>query len=373
MFGRREPCKRGNVDEPEAASRHARTVWTDHLLEKHECASYERTRSLDIELGDRRLALLLPEWLPEVEPITVAEHADLVFVVGAIRAPSDRHVDGDGVVLVARRRDGNSYAVHVWHALYPWALRYLVGEGAKERDHAALLLLFQNRPTLALELLRQVFGVDTEAAGPAQIESVDVTEAVPAELRADFVVRYVGGRKALVVVVEVQRRRDPAKRFTWPAYVALLRARFRSDVRLLVVAPDPAVARWCRRPIALGNDAMFTPTVLSSDEIPAVTDPEIARADPELSVLSAIAHGGGEVGRAVAVGRAGLAAVEELGSIDTDRAVIYFDLIRAALSEAARKAIDAMISQKYEFQSDFALRYIAEGKAEGKAKVRPTR
>jgi hypothetical protein len=37
------------------------------------------------------------------------------------------------------------------------------------------------------------------------------------------------------------------------------------------------------------------------------------------------------------------------------------------LSEAARKAIDAMTSQKYEFQSDFALRYIAEGKAEGRA------
>jgi hypothetical protein len=37
------------------------------------------------------------------------------------------------------------------------------------------------------------------------------------------------------------------------------------------------------------------------------------------------------------------------------------------LSEAARKATDAMISQKDEFQSDLALRYIAQGKAEGVA------
>ena len=74
--------------------------------------------------------------------------------------------------------------------------------------------------------------------------------------------------------------------------------------------------------------------------------------------------------RALAVGQAGLSAVEALGKLDAERAVIYFDLIRAALSEAARKAIDAMISQKYEFQSDFALRYIAEGKAEGKAEGR---
>ena len=119
------------------------------------------------------------------------------------------------------------------------------------RDHAALLLLFQNRPTLALELLHRAFGLGAEAAEPAQIESVDVTEAMPAELRADFVVRYLGGKKPLVVVVEVQRKRDATKRFTWPAYVALLRARFRTDVRLLVVAPERAVAQWCRRPDTL--------------------------------------------------------------------------------------------------------------------------
>ena len=86
------------------------------------------------------------------------------------------------------------------------------------REHAALLLLFQNRPMLALELLRDALGVATEAAEPAQVESVDVTEALPAELRADFVVRYLGGKRPLVVVVEVQRRRDATKRYTWPAY-----------------------------------------------------------------------------------------------------------------------------------------------------------
>jgi hypothetical protein len=238
------------------------------------------------------------------------------------------------------------------------------------REHAALLLLFQSQPALALELLRDTLGVATDAAEPAQVESVDVTEALPAELRADFVVRYLGGKRALVVVVEVQRARDPTKRYTWPAYVALLRARFRCDAWLLVVAPDPAVANWCSQPIEIGNGAVFTPAVLSSAEIPVVTDHATARANPELAVLSVIAHGNDELDRALAVGQAGLSVVEALEKLDAERAVIYFDLIRAALSDAARKAIDAMISQKYEFQSDFALRYIAEGKAEGEAKGR---
>ena len=98
-----------------------------------------------------------------------------------------------------------------------------------------------------------------------------------------------------------------------------------------------------------------------------VANHDVARANPELSVLSVIAHGGDELEQALAVGQAGLSAVEALQKLDAERAMIYFDLIRAALSDAARKAIDAMISQKYEFQSDFARRYIAEGTAEGRA------
>jgi hypothetical protein len=47
-------------------------------------------------------------------------------------------------------------------------------------EHAALVLLFQNRPELALELLRTL-GVNTVARGPAVLESVDLTSAVPAE------------------------------------------------------------------------------------------------------------------------------------------------------------------------------------------------
>lgn len=235
------------------------------------------------------------------------------------------------------------------------------------REHAALLLLFQSQPALALELLRDTLGIATDTDEPAQVESVDVTEALPAELRADFVVRYLGGKRHLVVVVEVQRARDPTKRYSWPAYVALLRARFRCDARLLVVAPDETVASWCRQPIEIGNGAIFTPTVLSSADIPVVANHDVARANPELSVLSVIAHGGDELEQALAVGQAGLSAVEALQKLDAERAMIYFDLIRAALSDAARKAIDAMISQKYEFQSDFARRYIAEGKAEGRA------
>jgi hypothetical protein len=206
--------------------------------------------------------------------------------------------------------------------------------------------------------------VKVDAAGPAHIESVDLTAALPAEYRADLVIRYSGGTEPVVLVVEVQLERDAEKRFSWPAYATLLRARYRCRVWLLVFAPRPAVARWCAKPIDIGNGALFTPTVLSAEAIPIVVDAAVARAAPELSVLSALAHGGEDQTQATAIGLAGLAAVKTL---ETERAVIYFDLIRAALGEAARKAIDAMLPQGYKFQSDIALQNQALGEARGKA------
>lgn len=53
--------------------------------------------------------------------------------------------------------------------------------------------------------------------------------------------------------------------------------------------------------------------------------------------------------------------------LDPERSRLYFDLIATSLSEAARKALQAMDPAKYEFRSEFAKRYIALGKAEGRA------
>jgi len=231
-------------------------------------------------------------------------------------------------------------------------------------EHSALLLLFQNRPALALELLQGALAVEVRATEPAHLESVDLTAALPAEYRADLVVRYSGGSDPLVVAVEVQLERDAEKRYSWPVYATLLRARYRCAVCLLVFAPRSAVARWCAQTIEIGNGAKFTPIVLSVESIPIVVDPEVACAAPELSVLSALAHGGGDQAQATAIGLAGLAAVSTL---ETERGVIYWDLISAALGEVARKAIEAMIPQGYKFQSEFALKHQALGEARGEA------
>lgn len=99
------------------------------------------------------------------------------------------------------------------------------------------------------------------------------------------------GVPVLGIVAEVQLSPDERKSYVWPAYVTNLRARLAIPVALLVVAADDAVARWAARPIAIGGGNRFTPLVLHPAGVPVVTDEAEARADPELAVLSAIAHG----------------------------------------------------------------------------------
>jgi hypothetical protein len=61
----------------------------------------------------------------------------------------------------------------------------------------------------------------------------------------DLVVLLVDGKPVLGIVVEVQLLPDPQKRFTWPVYVAGLRARLKCPACVLVVTPSERGAR-CR-------------------------------------------------------------------------------------------------------------------------------
>jgi hypothetical protein len=226
--------------------------------------------------------------------------------------------------------------------------------------HEALLLLFRNRPELAPELLREALGIELPAYTEVRVESADLTEVVPAEYRADLVVLLVDGKPVLAIAVEVQLARDDRKRFTWPVYAAGLYARFECPAVVLVVTPAPEVARWAAEPIRLGPVSSFSALVLGPDAVPVVTDPARAEADPELGVLSAMAHGRGNVEQAVQIALAAIAGAKLVQ--DRDVSVLYFDLIDAALSEAARKAFQ-MLPQGYEFQSETLRKNVATTKA----------
>ncbi|WP_280398833.1 hypothetical protein [Nocardia carnea] len=170
------------------------------------------------------------------------------------------------------------------------------------------------------------------------------------------------------MVVEIQLRRDPDKLWSWPVYTASLRARMRCPVLLLTVCPDPRTAKWAAQPLEFGYgnpSTTLAPLVLDPSAVPVVTDPEVATELPELAVLSAVAHpqhpDHAQIWRALAVG---------LRTLGDDPALRYHDFILTMLPRAVRPAWEAIMStglRDYNFTSDFARRYVAEGRAEGRA------
>jgi hypothetical protein len=100
----------------------------------------------------------------------------------------------------------------------------------------------------------------------------------------------------------------------------------------------------------------------SPNAVPVVRDPDVARRDPELAVLSAMAHGKDEPDIAFSIASAAFAGCRQL---DDERAMLYFDLIETSLGNAARAAFkDLMAHGNYEFQGEFARTHRAAGKAE---------
>ena len=106
---------------------------------------------------------------------------------------------------------------------------------------------------------------------------------------------------------------------------------------------------------------MFRPRLIGPEGIPQVTDLDRAVREPQLAVLSVVAHGGGEVEAAVSIARAAVGAVMQLPE---EQRLLYSALIEKALSEAARKALD-MEPQIVKFFSDAQRRSYDLGKAEG--------
>jgi hypothetical protein len=170
------------------------------------------------------------------------------------------------------------------------------------------------------------------------------------------------------IVVEVQLAVDDRKRFVWPAYVANLRARLKCPVSLLVVTADDSVARWASRDVEMGAANRFKPYVLGPSGVPVVTDEAQARENPELAVLSAMAHGRDADSKRAA--EIAAAAYVVSAGLDVDRSKIYCDLIHHSLGEAARQALKKVDARTYVYQSDFARKYIAQGRAEGVAEGR---
>ena len=233
--------------------------------------------------------------------------------------------------------------------------------------HEGVIALVRDNPAFAASVLRDLLHVDVPRFHAARLTEAALPQLVPVEYHADAVVLFDGvvddeTKPVLGTIFEVQLERKDRKRYTWPLYAVAARARHECPFLLTVVTPDAAVARWADQPIELGN-GFFAPCVIGPQGIPQVTDRDQAAREPQLAVLSVVAHGNGDVATAMSIARA---AIDATRSLPDEQRVLYSGLIEKALSEAARKALD-MEPQIKQFFSEAHQRSYAKGEAKGKA------
>ncbi|CAM3971500.1 hypothetical protein NONI108955_02180 [Nocardia ninae] len=225
--------------------------------------------------------------------------------------------------------------------------------------HELLIELFRQRPQLAAELLTSRLGTDLPEFDHARLECGDFPDINPTEYRADAVVVLANGTTpAVAVVVEVQLQPDKDKTWSWPVYLTTLRARLKCPTILLVLCPYRRTAAYCRRPITVAPEFTLKPLVLSPTDVPVVTDPETAEANPELAVLSAVAHGNHPDSETILT----ILATRVLAA---PHGKMYIDQVTGLLPEAARHFLESLMTAGYEYQNELIRTYYFEGKTEG--------
>ncbi len=135
-----------------------------------------------------------------------------------------------------------------------------------------------------------------------------------------------------------------------------------------MVSEDPGVSKWCGQPIVVGEpDFVLSPITFSTGDVPRIADPELARRHPEITVMSMLLHYDEDPERLT---RALSVALDEADRISPERAKMYADLVLGSLkNSAARQFLEEALSiAAYEYKSDFARRYVAEGEARGEAR-----
>jgi hypothetical protein len=224
--------------------------------------------------------------------------------------------------------------------------------------HAILVDIFRARPSVAAALLRRAGVRVARGLTPEVVESTFPVSM--ADTHADVVVVFRGadGSATLVVVLEVQLTTDPEKPARWLTYHVAAGERHGCPVIVVVVAPAARVARWARKPYAVGPRGSFAPVVLGPDEVPRVSDLAEGERSPELAVLSLLAHRR-EADRAALREVTAMLAAEE-----GDRASLYFDLLQATFGQALTRAVEDLMVNG-EPLSEWAKAHYRQGKAEG--------
>jgi hypothetical protein len=234
--------------------------------------------------------------------------------------------------------------------------------------HDGPIDLVREHPDLALDLVRGRPGIKLPRNPKTSLAPTDMSAAVPVQYLADMVVLVsdgTTGKPVLAVVIEPQLRDRDTKRYSWPVYVTTSRRVSTCPKAVLVViCPDPAEARKCRRTIRTGHPGFdLTPIVIDSSGPPG------GGGNPYLTVFAAAM---GAIDMTVEPGARQVINALASAPVKLPERRRMTAIILKIASDAAREILEALMhTAEYEktFMDEAYEEGEAKGKAEGKAEA----
>jgi hypothetical protein len=236
--------------------------------------------------------------------------------------------------------------------------------------HEALHRIFTHDTDLFARTMRQVFGTDVPVPREVSVLSTDYTVVTPVHdrhgdsaLLAELLVEGTSDR--YVIIVESQTDPDPDAEYRWPFYAGYLHDKYHCPVVLLVVTSKKGTARWARKPIKIGLPGLIClvvyATVLGPDNVVAITDPDIARADPGFAVFAAITHSRSKQIDVILEALAGA-----LTTMDEETGSLLAEFTEAGLGDTKGRSIwrNLMATRSYPYVSQLRSQGREEGVAE---------
>jgi hypothetical protein len=231
-------------------------------------------------------------------------------------------------------------------------------------EHQVVIELVRDRGELLREVLPE--GHPRKALSLTSASTSADLSLVPKQYLADQLTLYQdeAGALCFAILTEVQREEDEMKEWTWPVYLSVARFQHRCPVLLLVFALKRKVERWARalinRDLPSWGEA---PVVISARDIPLLDTPQQIRKNPQLAVLSVMAH--------PSLKLAEIVLKTFRGCLKEDRYPLYCEAVMRALSRRDRSALEAkMMIKGINYKTAFALKYLNEGLEKGIAKGR---
>ncbi|GAB3961723.1 hypothetical protein GCM10029978_014650 [Actinoallomurus acanthiterrae] len=226
--------------------------------------------------------------------------------------------------------------------------------------HDAINALFRERPEFAVEVLRDLIGLEVPDAIPVQVERNDFNDRPSKDFQPDAVITLGPRRKPVHgIIMEAQQEKTESKLRQLPRYAAALWLSLECPVTVLCVCPDSGVATYYAEPVATTlSGYVFQAVVLGPDRVPAITDAKEAATHPELAAMAVMMHGMQKPVVKAFVEARGVPGAPGYASH-------YYEHAYNMAAPAVRRIMEEVVTETWPVYSPFAREHFGRGKTEG--------